>query len=261
MTLLIFILGLQAWFFAFVFVGWILYYAWFNSVYYFAVLLFPWMHNALVRCRGNLKGITTWLIIYGVGIYLTCLALGAYYWLPNWTEADTAQQATSWNYNKTNLYALATILFPPYWIPCVGAGMAAYFWYDCVRPAESHSWRWYGIACDLLTTFFLAWHIAMFIDIDWPYPTSFVGKLWEEKPEEPHVWDGALDRYVWSVLSTRLMTPLIVLWVALASMPGKSLTAKFFEWRPLAMTLGPTSYGCFLFHQIIGQWYVSILVD
>ncbi len=27
------------------------------------------------------------------------------------------------------------------------------------------------------------------------------------------------------------------------------------EWRPLSQVIGPTSYGCFLFHQIICQWY------
>ncbi len=141
-----------------------------------------------------------------------------------------------------------------YWIPCVGAGMVAYFWYDAVRPSESHAWRWYGVACDGLSLAFLAFHIFMFVDIDWPYPLSLVGKMWEEVPEEAHAWDSGLNRYIWSVLSTRLYTPLIAVWVMLASMPGKSLTARVFEWRPLAVTLGPTAYGCFLFHQVVSQW-------
>jgi hypothetical protein len=253
-TLTIFAFGLQAWFFAFFLIGWLLYYAWFNSVYYFAVLLFPFMQNALAKRRGNVRAIMMWFGIYCIGIFLTCGALAAYYLFPRWQHASTVEEAKSWQFNLQNIYALSSVLFPPYWVPCVGAGMAAYFWYDAVRPAQSHSWWWYGVACDLLSATFLAFHIAMLVDYDWPYPISFVGKMWEVFPEEAHRWDTGIDRYVWSVLVVRLYAPLIAVWIALASMPGKSMTARLLEWRPLAVTLGPTSYGCFLFHQIVDQW-------
>jgi len=49
--------------------------------------------------------------------------------------------------------------------------------------------------------------------------------------------------------------PLIGLWIGLVSMPSKSFTARFLEMPVLANTLGPTAYGCFLYHQIVGQWY------
>jgi hypothetical protein len=113
-TIVIFVLGLQAWFFAFFLIGWLLYYAWFNSVYYFAVLVFPWMQNALVRCRGNVRALTVWFVVYCVGIYLTCLALTAFYLFPRWKETDSLEVAQSWSANSQNIYALATMLFPPY---------------------------------------------------------------------------------------------------------------------------------------------------
>jgi len=95
--------------------------------------------------------------------------------------------------------------------------------------------------CDALTAFFVVFHVLMFIEpLDWPYPAFL---------------DNGLKRYVWSVLITRLYSPVMGLWLALLSMPGKSYTARLLEWEPLSGFLGSTSYGCFLFHQIVAQWY------
>lgn len=254
-TLLIFCLGLQAWFFAFLFCGWLLYYSWFFSVYFFIILIFPWMQNALASVRGKISKIWMWFAIYNVGVYASCGALAAYYALSPWKQTYDLEESKSWSFNFQNIYALSTTLFPPYWVPCVGSGIVAYFWYDFVRPAESHRWKLYGLVCDALSIFFFLFHLFMFIDIDWPYPTALVGKMWDSVPEEAHTWDSAIKRYVWSVLINRMFTPLIAIWIALLSMPGKSFTARFMEWSPLSMTLGATSYGCFLFHQIVCQWY------
>jgi hypothetical protein len=38
-------------------------------------------------------------------------------------------------------------------------------------------------------------------------------------------------------------------------MPQGSVTTRLLESNILTRTLAPTSYGYFLFHQIIGQWY------
>jgi len=185
---------------------------------------------------------------------LSAFALGAYYFFTPWKETFVTAEAQSLSYNFANVYALSTVLFPPYWLPVVGSGVVAYFFYDWARPAQSHFRNVYAVACDLLSCFFLAWWIAMLVDIDWPYP-SFTGKMYDESHNDPHHWESALDRYVWSVLIERIKTPLIAVWIALLSMPTRSLTSRVLEWRPLAEVLGPTSYGCFLFHQIICQWY------
>lgn len=255
LTLLIFILGLQSWFFAFILVGWILYYSWFFSVYFFVLLIFPWMHNAVAKSRGKLRDLSIWFFLYTVGVLISAWALGAYYLLDSWEQTYSVSEAKSLSFNFQNVYALSTVLFPPYWVPVVGSGVVAYFWYDYARPNQSHYRYVYAVVCDLLSVFFLLFQLFMFIDINWPYPISLVGKMWESVPEEPHTWDSALDRYVWSVLVERLKTPLIAVWLALLSMPSRSLTSRVLEWRPLSQVLGPTSYGCFLFHQIICQWY------
>jgi len=38
---------------------------------------------------------------------------------------------------------------------------------------------------------------------------------------------------------------------------GYGFTAAFFRNRFLVETLGPNSYNCFLFHQMVGQWYFA----
>lgn len=147
------------------------------------------------------------------------------------------------------------MMFPPYWVPSVGSGMVAYFWYDAVRPNESHDRKRYGRMADCLTLAFFAFHLAHFFDIDWPYPTTLVGKMWKTHPDEHHLWDTGIKRYVWSVMITRLYSPLLAVWIALLAVPRGSITGRLLEGNVLSKTLAPTSYGCFLFHQIIGQWY------
>ena len=137
LTLLVFILGMQAWFFAFILVGWILYYSWFFSVYFFVLLVFKWMHNTLVKCRGRGPQLFLWGAVYTLGVMLSAFALGAYYLFPSWQETFNVQEAKSLSYNFANVYALSTVLFPPYWIPVVGSGAVAYFIYDWARPAQS----------------------------------------------------------------------------------------------------------------------------
>ena len=255
MTLIVFCFGLQTWFPLWLLSSWFMYYTWFNGVYYFIVLVFPFMHNALVRVKGESKAVLRWFIVYCVGTLITAGLLGLYYALPAWEEHDDVAKAKSWKENAQNIYALSTMMFPPYWVPCVGTGMAAYFWYDAVRPAESHKRALYGHCADVLTLAFFAFHLAHFFDIDWPYPTNVTGKMWEVVAEEHHRWDTGIKRYVWSVMITRLYSPLIAVWIALLSIPKGSRTTRLLESNLLSKVLAPTSYGCFLFHQIIGQWY------
>ena len=255
MTLVVFCLGLQTWFPLWLLSSWFMYYTWFNGVYYFIILVFPFMQNALARVKGDVKAIQKWFIIYSVGTLMTAGLLACYYAFPAWEEQDDVAKAKSWKENAQNIYALSTMMFPPYWVPCVGSGMAAYFWYDAVRPNESHRKRLYGRIADALTLAYFAFHLAHFFDIDWPYPTKVTGKMWEVVPEEHHNWATGIKRYVWSVMITRLYAPTIAVWIALLSIPNGSVTGKLLESNILTKVLAPTSYGCFLFHQIIGQWY------
>ena len=256
-TVIVFMLGLQAWFPFWLVSGWLLYYAWFQSVYHFVILVFPFLHNTLARMRGDVRAIS---ISFGAWSFVTVLSAGlmaASFAFPAWTESDDPSLASSWRHNAQNIFALSAMLFPPFWVPCVVLGSVGYLWFDAVRPHEQprERARAYGRACDALTVAFVAFHAAMFVHLDWPYPTRLVGKMWDKVPEERHTWDVGLKRYIWSVVVTRLYTPLVATWIALLAVSDASVTSRVLAWSPLVRLLAPTSYGCFLFHQVVGQWY------
>lgn len=250
-SILVFGLGLQAWPFLNVLSHWLLFYSWFSSVYYFIILVFPPLHNMMSRVRGNKRKLWIWFGVSCLLVYLTCVTLVVFYLLPKWTTAQNNDEAGGWTHNLQNFYGLSTILFPPYWIPSALIGMAAYFLYDAHRPYESHKCWIYGWICDLLSLAFIAFHIGMAIDYNWPYPDAvndIDGNMGADQ-------NSGIERYMWSVMVSWFMVPLIALWIMFLSMPGKSFTARLFEMPLFVDVLGPTAYGCFLYHQIVAQWY------
>jgi len=251
LSTIVFALGLQAWPMFIPLASWVLFYAWFSSVYYFIIGVFPKFHNALVRARGNKPRLYMWFGMATLLVYASVGTLAFYYFLPDWTSVVNNEEASDWSHNVQNIYALATMLFPPYWVPTSLTGTVVYFLYDVARPYEGHHCWKYSWTCDILTAAFVAWHVGMVLNKNWPYP-AFTNDIDENFGAEQN---SGLRRYVWSVLCTRLQVPLIGLWIGLVSMPAKSFTARFLEMPMLANTLGPTAYGLFLYHQIIGQWY------
>jgi acyl-CoA synthetase (AMP-forming)/AMP-acid ligase II len=251
LSLCVFGFGLQAWPWFIPLTQWLLFYAWFSSVYYFIVATFPPLHNALVRIRGNRVKLLMWFGLATALVYATCVPLACFYLLPEWTKASSTDEAGSWGGNVQNIYALATMIFPPYWLPSSLSGMVAYFLYDSSKTRTAQRIRQYGLLCDLLSAAFLAWHVGMVANKNWPYP-AFANDI-DGNLGQDH--NSGIERYVWSVLCTRLQVPLITLWIMLLAMPASSYTARFFELPLMAETLGPTAYGCFLHHQTVGQWY------
>jgi len=249
LSAIVFALGLQAWPMFIPLTSWVLFYAWFSSVYYFIIAVFPFFHNAIARARGNKSRLLMWFGIASVLVYMSVGTLAVFYAFPDWTE--NIGEAGDWSHNGQNIYALATMLFPPYWIPCALTGTVTYFLYDAHRPYIRHNCWKYSWTCDVLTVVFVAWHIAMFANTNFPYP-DFTNDIDDNFGADQN---SGLNRYVWSVLCSRLKVPLIALWIGLLSMPGKSFTARLLEMPLLANTLGSTAYGCFLYHQIVGQWY------
>jgi len=245
-SILVHVFGLQAWPFFMPLTVWISYYSWFSSVLYFAIFVFPPMHNALVSIRG--QRVALWLLfgITTVFVYATCAALLAYYKFPDWKVAASVEEAGSWEHNQQALYALATVLFPLYWIPVILTGMVTYFLCDAYSPNESHSRFWYGLACDLTSVAFAMLYFGKMFDESWLFPEFTHGD---------HDGSTKLKKYMWSVAYSRLLVPLIASWIAFISMRAGSYTAQLFELPLLSDVLGPSAYGCFLFHQSISQWY------
>jgi hypothetical protein len=248
---IIYSLGLQAWPFFLPFTFFLLYYSWFVSVYLFGIFVFPPVHNWLVRKRGNRTMLWATFAALTFLVYVSCGALASCFSLPEWTKAHNTDEASGWSFNAQNLYALSTIIFPPYWMPTYLSGTVAYFLYDAYRPNESHQGWLFGMICDVLTIAFLAFHIGMFCNKNWPYP-EFINDI-DNNFGEDH--NSGLQRYIWSVLVTRLKVPIIAAWVALMAMPKLSYTNRLFSNPLLTDVLGPAAYGCYLYHQIINQWH------
>merc|ERR1712176_482889 len=59
---------------------------------------------------------------------------------------------------------------------------------------------------------------------------------------------------LWDNVSGRVMAPLTTLWIFALS-TGTGFTAQSLRWNYLSQTLAPHAYNCFLFHQMVGQWY------
>jgi hypothetical protein len=61
---------------------------------------------------------------------------------------------------------------------------------------------------------------------------------------------------IWDNIAPRLFAPVTTLWLFALS-TGQGFTTRFFKLNFVTTVLAPASFGCFLFHQMIGQWYYA----
>jgi hypothetical protein len=77
------------------------------------------------------------------------------------------------------------------------------------------------------------------------------------RPDEADTYvDNLAVARLWGNMYARLFFPLTTLWIFALS-TGEGVTAMFFRNRFLVETLSPTAYLCFLFHQMVAQWYFA----
>ena len=82
------------------------------------------------------------------------------------------------------------------------------------------------------------------------YPSSLLfhnHKRWTDTAATNRIWDAG---------NARMFCPLTTLWIFALS-TGQGWTAQFFRWDFLSATLSPHAYNCFLFHQVVPQWYFA----
>ena len=78
------------------------------------------------------------------------------------------------------------------------------------------------------------------------------------RPNEANfIGDSPAVTRLWDEICARMMAPLTTLWI-FAMSTGEGWTASFLRRDILVNTLSPTAYNCFLFHQMIGQWYIAV---
>lgn len=267
-TLAIYFTGLSAtplwgasWFMGF--------YLWFISMYIQCLVIFPLAYNALYKNRGKtgrLALLTALALILNAVVLLSFwygyAADGTGHRLLDQTTGEiltpTPEQLAM--ADKDNAVMLGFYLFSPFWMIYFLAGMGAAFLYDALRPSEQRNPRIWGHVADaitLLIIFVSAVHVALGY---FPYDPSIVPAALEPSLIRPDAADtlaapGIVNR-MWDTIGSRLFAPITLLWVFALS-TGQGMTARILRGDQISKVLAPTAYTCFLFHQMIGQWYYA----
>ena len=78
------------------------------------------------------------------------------------------------------------------------------------------------------------------------------------RPEHANQYDTDSSSIIrlWDNVGGRIACPLTTIWIFSLS-TGKGFTAYILRSSVLSKTIGTNSYGCFLFHQMVAQWYYA----
>jgi len=165
-------------------------------------------------------------------------------------EESNRNNSDEWLHNSL---VLGFYLFAPFWMIYFIIGIVLAFVYDAYRPKETHHAKRYGYIADTCTVAILALSIIQISQgcVD-------ESGLWVFRPTEANnpYQDEAVTNRLWDTIYGRLFCPITTLWIYTLS-TGEGLTAKLLRKKLLVSVLAPNSYGCFVFHQMIGQWYYA----
>ena len=238
------------------------YYLWFNSMFFQCLAIFPALYNALFNgARKNARLLLQ--VIVALMVLNVVIICGAWF---GWKDKDgykhydpaTGEKNNVEEYNDASAHNIAVLsfyLFGPFWVLYFVIGACTAFLYDAYRPAERHNaWVWGYVAdgCTLILLALSATYIAQ--------GTQTYGELSEAfsaRPDEANESSDTLaTSWIWDNMNGRLMCPLTTLWIFSLS-TGQGITAALFRQEFLVGTLSPNSYNCFLFHQMVAQWYYA----
>lgn len=241
---------------------WMGYYLWFSSMYYQCLAVFPVTYNYLFnKTRKNTK----LLLSLVIGLLTLNAAIIAVAWFTmnggegfNHYDKVTGEANSPEDYTAgylSNIQVLSFYLFGPFWLLYFVIGACTAFLYDAYRPAERHSAYIWGWVADTITLFMIILSVLYIMQ-----GTSVYGEPSTERfmrPDEANQFtDNAIVNRLWDNLVGRIMAPVTTLWVFSVS-TGQGWTASFLGNDFIVETLGPNSYNCFLFHQMVGQWYFA----
>ena len=240
LTLGIYLTGLQAtplwkaaWFLGF--------YLWYISVYVQCLVIFPFAYNALYQKRGQ----TPFFLALIGAILGTNLLVMLGFWF------GYAAQATGTP--AENAAILDFYLCSPLWMVYFLVGMAGAFLYDRIRPLENWRGQRWGYLADAITLVVVGLSLAHIAQGNFADGHQF----WMRPEAANSIADVAVVNRLWDDLYARLFAPLTLVWILTLS-TGQGLTAKGLRLPWVARLLAPTVYGCFLFHQMVGQWYYAL---
>jgi len=240
---------------------WMGYYFWFSAMYYQCLLVFPSLYNYMLKKRGETRRYFRMLVFL---LILNCIFLVLTWILVkdvksyNIYNAKTGKKNESAEYNEKafldNAIVLGWYLFSPFWMLYFAIGACAAFLYDAYRPTEQSNRHIWGLVADICTSLILLYSIVIVSQGNVGY--NF-GKTFFLRPDEANNYtDPSSVNRIWDNICGRLFAPLTTLWIFSLS-TGKGLTASFLRTPFLIETIAPHSYNCFLFHQMVGQWYYA----
>lgn len=269
LTLGIHLTGLQAtplwgasWFLGF--------YLWFISMYFQCLIVFPFLYNALYKNRGRTKRLLL-LTVLGLAVNLLIVlsfwygyaidATGYGHFDPLTGQRTIPSAAQIEMASKDNAVILGFYLFAPFWMVYFVAGMCAAFLYDAIRPSEQRRAHIWGYVADAITVIMIAVSVAHVAQGYFPHGATVMEVSLEPLFMRPEAADTFADpetvNRIWDNIYARLFAPITLLWIFALS-TGQGLTARVLRFNPVSQVLAPTAYACFLFHQMVGQWYYAI---
>lgn len=246
------------------------FYLWFISMYFQCLVIFPVLYNALYKNRGNTKRLLL-LTVLGLGLNVLIL-LGFWYgyaidatgygFFDQLTGEKIEPTASQMEMaDKDNAVMLGFYLFAPFWMVYFVVGMCAAFLYDAIRPAEQRRAHLWGYVADAITLFVIVLSAAHVLQGYIPHEAAVTQVSLDTyflRPEAANSFaDPGIVNRIWDEINSRLFAPITVLWVFALS-TGQGLTARILRLNPISQTLATTAYACFLFHQVVGQWYYAI---
>ena len=230
---------------------WLGYYLWFSSMYYQCLAFFPSTYNVLFnKTRKETRLLLK--IIISLMLLNVAILMDAWFIMKDakpYSDGDY-EAAKNWNIGILSFY-----LFGPFWALYFLIGSATAFLYDAYRPTERHNaWIW-GFVADGITLVMIGISIATILQ-----GTSTKDnpdfELYMRPDEANQYSDTSSVKRLWSASYARLFAPLTTLWVFALS-AGRGFTAVFLRQKFLSETLSPHAYNCFLFHQMVAQWYFA----
>jgi hypothetical protein len=231
---------------------WLGYYLWFSSMYYQCLAFFPSAYNVFFnRMRKKTRPLIT--------VIISLMLLNVAILVAGWFILNDAQPYKDGDYETAknwNIGILSYYLFGPFWALYFVIGTATAFLYDAYRPAERHNaWIW-GLVADGCTLVLIAFSIAAILQGKSTYSYNKDLEFYM-RPDEANQWtDTSSVNRIWDASYARLFCPLTTLWVFAIS-SGRGVTCMFLRQKILSETLSPHAYNCFLFHQMVAQWYFA----
>ncbi len=213
----------------------------------YAAILLPWFFT---KNTGNYESDTTTDPFIDVEYNMTSNIFRG----DNYDTAVAVEDAVEDDngHHLTNVMLLHFFLFGPFWMIYFVIGIVLAFMYNACRPADGTYPKKWGYVADTCTIIFIAIFTGIICQGHHDSDDLFL------RPAEANNYqqDNAVIVELWDTVAGRLACPLTTVWIFALS-TGEGFTATAFRSKFLLDYLAPNAYNCFLFHQMVSQWYFA----